>query len=179
MPKYTDMLQLCAADPLPGLALGAPLPRAPARPVAPAWAPVAGRPHLWQSPAGALAYRPPEPAKPQPAKPLEDAANQLIKDTLAGTVDPFGPLRGLPTGLYIVEHLHNGKHKPYARYWDPAKEHLSYAISVNTPMYDQHVSQARRKLKAESLESAPVVRVIDTLGVTHFAYRALKHVGML
>ena len=50
MPKYTDMLQLCAADALPALALGAPLPRGPAPAAAPAWAPVAGKPHLWQSP---------------------------------------------------------------------------------------------------------------------------------
>lgn len=179
MPKYTDMLQLCAPDALPPFTLGAPLPRGPARPVAPAWAPVAGKPHLWQSPGGALAYRPPTPAKPQPAKPLEAAANQLIKDTLAGTLDPYGPLRGKPRGLYVVEHERNGVRRSFARYWNPARDHLSYAVSANHPIADVLVREAKNALKPESVRGAPIVRVVREFRVTDAAYRALKMAGML
>lgn len=159
MPKYTDMLQLCAPDALPPFTLGAPLPRGPARPVAPAWAPVAGKPHLWQSPGGALAYRPPTPAKPQPT----------VHAAQVGKVDM---LVGLPRGLYRVKRRGLSS---ALRYWDG--ESLSQSFST--------VEGARADVNLRAMNLKPpgedggIEWVKPIEDVTNPIYRELKYMGLL
>lgn len=62
MQKFLRLSSLDAFDPLPSLGGRVPTP---AKAAPPALAPVPGRPHLWRTPAGALAYLPPPPGTPR------------------------------------------------------------------------------------------------------------------
>lgn len=166
MPKYTDMLQLCAADALPAPALGAPLPRGPARPVAPAWAPVAGKPHLWQSPGGALAYRPPTPEEM-----MKKTTGNPAPDVHASQVGKVDMFVGKPRGLYKVKRQGLD---PAFRYWDG--DSLSNSFSEAT--VEKHVHLRTTNLGAPG-EGGSIQWVTPIEDIAHPIYRKLKHMGLL
>lgn len=162
MPKYTDMLQLCAPDALP-LALG-PVVRKPA-PVAPALAPVAGKPHLYRTPVGALVYAPPVPAQPvapQPATPYVPASQVGLVDKLAGK----------PRGLYLVKR--KGLSAAF-RYWDGSSLSQSFSTEVGVDLF---VYKLAPNLKPPG-EDGSIEHVTPVEDVTNPLYRKLKHMGLV
>ena len=175
MQKFLRLSSLDAFDPLPSLGGRVPTP---AKAAPPALAPVAGRPHMWRTPAGALAYLPPPPGTPRKPGALPSAPRMPAPGAMPLSVDKFGALVGQPPGLYLVTHV--APQRPevtFLRLWDPDREFLSFSLNDRSTDKDSLRAAIQSKLGEVTLNRRTITRVEPYRSA--YLTKILKDMGLL
>lgn len=131
MQKFLRLSSLDAFDPLPSLGGRVPTP---AKAAPPALAPVPGRPHLWRTPAGALAYLPPPPGTPRKPGALPSAPRMPAGALPApGQARPQGrnPLEQEWFERWLAEELPSGDVDAVQEKWEESEQYASLLRSLS------------------------------------------------
>ena len=128
MQKFLRLSSLDAFDPLPSLGGRVPTP---AKAAPPALAPVPGRPHLWRTPAGALAYLPPLPSTPRKPGALPSAPRRHAGRT--GQARPQGrnPLEQEWFERWLAEELPSGDVDAVQEKWEESEQYGAFLRSLS------------------------------------------------
>ena len=139
MQKFLRLSSLDAFDPLPSLGGRVPTP---AKAAPPALAPVPGRPHLWRTPAGALAYLPPPPSTPRkpgalPSAPRMPAGALPAKGQNRRTLEQEWFER------WLAEELPSGDVEAVQEKWEESEQYGAFlrSLSLSTDKFGALVGQ--------------------------------------